>query len=139
MGSWVEARDEPKRQRKQAAGEEAMDETSQMIVVYTTLPTESDARKIGGELVAKKLAACVNIVAGLVSIYRWQGAIETGSETAMLIKTRKDLQDQVLEAIRSLHPYSVPALIVFEPGHVSAAYFEWLCNETAAPREPHCV
>ncbi len=113
-----------------------MEEATQMIVVYTTFPTESDARKIGHQLVEKKLAACVNIVPGLISIYRWQGAIETGSETAMLVKTRKGLQDQVLDAIRGLHPYDVPALIVYEPRHVAPTYFEWLCNETATPREP---
>jgi periplasmic divalent cation tolerance protein len=116
----------------QAIGEEAMDEAGEMIVVYTTFPTESDARKIGGELVGRKLAACVNIFPGMVSIYRWQDAIETGNETAMLVKSRKDLRELVLETLRDLHPYSVPALIVFEPSQVAAAYLAWLCNQTAA-------
>lgn len=111
-----------------------MDEKAGMIAVYTTFPSESDARKIGGELVEEKLAACVNIFPGMASIYRWQDSIETANETAMLIKTRKDLAELVLEALRARHPYSVPALIVFEPQHVAGPYLEWLCNQTRAPR-----
>ncbi len=111
-----------------------MDEKAGMIVIYTTFPGESDARKIGGELVEEKLAACVNIFPGMVSIYRWQDSIETGNDTAMLVKTRKDLAEQVLEALAARHPYSVPALIVFEPQHVAPSYLEWLCNQTAAQR-----
>ncbi len=111
-----------------------MDEKAGMIAIYTTFPTESDARKIGGELVEEKLAACVNIFPGMVSIYRWQDSIETGNETAMLVKTRKDRAKEVLEALAARHPYSVPALIVFEPQHVAAPYLDWLCNQTAAQR-----
>lgn len=101
-----------------------------MIVVYTTFATENDARKVGGELVAEKLAACVNIFPGMVSVYRWEGAVETAGETAMLVKTRKDMQSQVLEALKAKHPYSVPALLVFEPRHVAASYLEWLSRQT---------
>ena len=109
-----------------------MHQGAEMIVVYTTFPTEKDAQKVGGELVAEKLAACVNIFPGMVSIYRWEGAIETGSEAAMLVKTRKDLETQVLEALARKHPYAVPALAVFEPRRVAASYLEWLRNETAS-------
>jgi periplasmic divalent cation tolerance protein len=111
-----------------------MDEAAGMIVIYTTFPSESDARKMGGQLVEGKLAACVNIFPGMVSIYRWQDTVETGNETAMLVKTRKSLQSQVLEALEAEHPYSVPVLIVLEPGHVAASYLEWLYNQTEAQR-----
>ncbi len=74
----------------------------------------------------EKLAACVNIFPGMVSVYRWQDTIETGNETAMLVKTRKDLSKQVLEALAARHPYSVPALVVFEPQYVAAPYLDWL-------------
>ncbi len=107
-----------------------MDQGAETIVVYTTFPTEADAQKVGGELVEEKLAACVNIFPGMVSIYRWQDAIEKGSETAMLVKTRKELKSRVLEALAAKHPYSVPALIVFEPRRVATSYLEWLCNQT---------
>ncbi len=111
-----------------------MDQHAEVIVIYTTFPTEMDAQKVGGELVAEKLAACVNILPGMVSIYRWQDAIENGTEAVMLVKTRKELQPQVLEALAAKHPYSVPAVIVFEPSHVAASYREWLCNQTAPLR-----
>ena len=111
-----------------------MEEKAGMTVIYTTFPSENDARKIGRELVEEKLAACVNIFPGMVAIYRWQGSIETGNETAMLVKTGKHLAKQALEALSARHPYSVPALIVFEPEHVAAPYLEWLRNQTASSR-----
>jgi periplasmic divalent cation tolerance protein len=80
------------------------------------------------------LAACVNIFPGMVSIYRWQDAVETANETAMIVKTTQVLEDRVLEAIASRHPYSVPALIVLKPQRVAAPYLEWLCNQTLPQR-----
>ncbi len=111
-----------------------MDENAGMIVVYTTLPSESDARKIGQELVEEKLAACVNIFPEMVSVYRWRGNIETGNETVLLVKTRKDLSKQVLEALAARHPYSVPALVVFEPQYVAGPYLDWLREQTMTQR-----
>ena len=108
-----------------------MEQEAGMIIIYTTFASENDAGKVGRELVEEKLAACVNIFPGMTSIYRWQGSSETAGETAMLVKTRKDLQTPVLEALVAKHPYSVPALIVFEPVHVAAAYLDWLHKETA--------
>jgi periplasmic divalent cation tolerance protein len=109
-----------------------MDENAGMIVIYTTFPSESDARKIGQELVEEKLAACVNVFPGMVAIYRWQNGVETANEAAMLVKTRKDLSKQVLEALTAKHPYSVPALVVFEPQHVAPPYLNWLLQQTSA-------
>ena len=109
-----------------------MDQGAEMIVLYTTFPTEKDAQKVGGELVEEKLAACVNIFPGMVSIYRWEDAVEKGSEVAMLVKTRKELEPQVLEALAARHPYTVPALIVFEPRRVAASYLNWLRDQTVS-------
>jgi periplasmic divalent cation tolerance protein len=87
---------------------------------------------VGEELVEERLAACVNIFPGMVSIYRWEGAVEKGSEVAMLVKTRKELEPQVLEALAAKHPYTVPALIVFEPNRVAASYLNWLRDQTVS-------
>jgi periplasmic divalent cation tolerance protein len=106
-----------------------MDQDAEMIVVYTTFPTEKDAQKVGRELVEEKLAACVNIFPNMISIFRWQGALETGSETAMIIKTKKELESQVFEALAAKHPYSVPAILTFEPRRIAAPYLEWLRNQ----------
>jgi periplasmic divalent cation tolerance protein len=109
-----------------------MDQGAEMIVLYTTFPTEKDAQKVGGELVEEKLAACVNIFPGMVSIYRWEDAIETGSEVAMLVKTKKERETQLMEALAAKHPYTVPALIVFQPQRVVTSYLEWLCDQTVS-------
>ena len=109
-----------------------MHQGAEMIILYTTFPTEKDAEKVGVELVEEKLAACVNIVPGMVSIYRWEDAVEKGSEVAMLVKTRKELEPQVLEALAAKHPYTVPALIVFEPRRVAASYRNWLRDQTVS-------
>jgi periplasmic divalent cation tolerance protein len=114
--------------------DEAMTEDAAMIVIYTTLPSEEDAQKLGSALVEEKLAACVNILPGMVSIYRWQGAVENGNEAVMLVKTRKSLKVQVMREISARHPYTVPAILVFEPSDVAASYLEWLCNQTATSR-----
>ncbi len=111
-----------------------MDPAGEMIVIYTTLPSENDAKKLGSELVEGKLAACVNIIPGMVSVYRWQDAIETGHEAIMLVKTRKDLESQVFEAITAKHPYTLPALFAFEPRRTAAPYLEWVCNQTVPRR-----
>jgi periplasmic divalent cation tolerance protein len=111
-----------------------MDEAAAMIIIYTTFPDENDARNLGNELVELGLAACLNIFPGMISVYRWQGSIETANETAMIVKTKKALQSQVLDAISARHPYTVPALIVFEPQHVAASYLEWLHDQTTASR-----
>jgi len=111
-----------------------MDEAAAMIIIYTTFPSESDARNLGRQLVELGVAACVNIFPGMISVYRWQGAIETANETAMIVKTRKELQSQVLDAIAARHPYTVPALIVAEPQHVAANYLEWLYDQTGTSR-----
>jgi periplasmic divalent cation tolerance protein len=109
-----------------------MRQAAGMIVIYTTFPTENDAKRLGAELVEKRLAACVNIFPGMVSIYQWQNKIENANEVAMIVKTRKELEEQALESIRTGHPYTVPALLVFEPARIAASYLEWLLNETDA-------
>ena len=99
-------------------------------IVLTTAGSSDEARKIARSLVERRLAACVNIFPGMVSIYRWESQIETASEVAMLVKTSKELESQVLDALAEKHPYTVPALVVFEPRRVAASYMEWLYNQT---------
>jgi periplasmic divalent cation tolerance protein len=111
-----------------------MDEAAAMIMIYTTFADQKDAKNLGAQLVELGLAACVNIFPGMISVYRWQGALETANETAMIVKTRKALQSQALDAIAARHPYTVPALIVLEPQYVEAKYLEWLCDQTGASR-----
>ena len=109
-----------------------MDKEAEMIVLYTTFPTEKDAQKVGEELVAEKLAACVNIFPGMVSIYRWEDAIEKGTRWQCSSRQERTSTSQLFEALAAKHPYSVPALIAFEPHQVAASYLEWLRSQTVS-------
>jgi periplasmic divalent cation tolerance protein len=104
---------------------------AELRVVLCNAPPEQ-ARAIARALVERRLAACVNLVPGVVSIYRWKGAIEEGSETTLLIKTRASLVGSLTEAIRELHPYDVPEVVALPIvlGEGSEAYARWVVEET---------
>ncbi len=103
------------------------------VLIYSTYPSAAEAERIGGELVDRGLAACVNIFPGMTSIYIWEGKRERGSEAAMLIKTRAELADQVVAEVRKLHPYSNPALLVLPVDGGSDAFINWIAEQTAEP------
>lgn len=104
------------------------------ILIYSTFPSLDEAKRIGGALVDAHLAACVNVFPGMVSIYKWEGAREMTEETAMLIKTRAGLQEQVISEIERLHPYDVPALLVLPTQGGSDEYCAWIAEETQRQR-----
>jgi periplasmic divalent cation tolerance protein len=76
------------------------------------------------------LAAAVNIIAGMRSIYRWRGAIERSDETVMIIKTRRGRVDDIIAEIRRRHPYEEPGIAVLPLAGGSASYLEWMCRES---------
>jgi len=84
----------------------------------------------GRELVERRLCACVNILPGMVSLYWWEGAIERGEEVVMIIKTRAALAEAVRQAVRQLHSYSTPAILVLPIESVDPNYNAWLMAET---------
>lgn len=100
------------------------------IIVYTTYPSLVEAEKAGRAIVEKRLAACVNILPGMVSHYWWEGKIERGEEVVMLVKTRASLADGVRDAVKSSHPYSTPAILVLPIESVESNYLGWLLAET---------
>lgn len=100
------------------------------VFVYTTWPTTVEAEKVGRTLVERRLAACVNILPGMISHYRWEGTIERGEETVMIIKTRATLAAAVTAAVKELHSYSTPAILVLPIESVEQHYFRWLLAET---------
>lgn len=101
------------------------------IQVMTTTAQREDAERIARSLVEKRLAACVQILGPLTSIYRWQGRIETAGEWLCLIKSREGLYGAVEEAIRALHPYETPEIVSLPISAGSRAYLDWLRDETA--------
>ena len=86
-----------------------MNEDDKPVLIYSTFPSPAEAERIGGELVDRGLAACVNIFPGMTAIYVWEGKRQREAETAMIIKTRAALADTVVAEARKLHPYTNPA------------------------------
>ena len=88
-------------------------------------------------LVEQRLAACVNVLPGVTSIYRWEGKIQEDAESTLLIKTRRELVADVTNAVRALHPYSVPEVVAIPlaSDRGNAAYLDWVHAETHAPGE----
>ena len=103
------------------------------VFVYTTYPSLVEAERIGKAVLDQRLAACVNILPGMISHYWWQGAIERGEEVVMIIKTRAALAEEVRAAVKALHPYTVPAILVLPIEGGEPAYLEWLMTETERP------
>jgi periplasmic divalent cation tolerance protein len=106
--------------------------TDRAVFVYTTYPSIVEAEEAGRALVEQRLCACVNILPGMVSYYWWQGVVERGEEAVMIVKTRAELSEQVATAIKEMHAYSVPAIIVIPLESVDQPYLEWLMAETEA-------
>lgn len=101
-----------------------------VLLVFTNAPDPEAAQKLAHGLVSARLAACVNVLAECTSVYRWNGQIETASETPMLIKTRSALFAEVKAFIIEHHPYEVPEVIALSVGDGSSAYLEWLVAQT---------
>ena len=101
-----------------------------MLLLLTTTPADH-AERIARALVDERVAACVNVVPGVVSIYRWKGAVTRDDEVLLVIKTRDDKLAALREAIRRVHPYEVPEIVAISPVDVDAAYARWVDDETA--------
>jgi periplasmic divalent cation tolerance protein len=100
------------------------------VFVYTTYPSLVEAERIGKAVLEQRLAACVNILPGMISHYWWQGAIERGEEVVMIIKTRASLAESVRAAVKSMHPYTTPAILVLPIEGGEPGYLQWLMQET---------
>jgi periplasmic divalent cation tolerance protein len=112
---------------------EAENRMERAVFVYTTFPSVVEAEKAGTALVGERLAACVNILPGMISIYRWQGAIERAEETVMIIKTRASLAEAVRATVKATHLYDTPAILVLPIESVDERYFTWILAETDEP------
>jgi periplasmic divalent cation tolerance protein len=104
-----------------------------VLLVVTNCPDEAVADRIALALVEQKLAACVNRLTPVDSIYRWQGKVERATEVPLLIKTTRERYGELEHAIRQLHPYEVPEIIALpiEFGH--APYLRWIGAQTTPP------
>lgn len=103
------------------------------VVAYCTVPDSDVGQRVVSRLVSSKLAACVNTVPGVQSSYWWEGRVETDSEQLLIIKTKRALQREVVDAIREVHSYDVPEVIFLSVEAGLSAYMQWLGESTKQP------
>ena len=99
------------------------------VVVLTALGAPPDAERIARALVEERLAACVNVVPGVVSIYRWKGVVEKENELLLVIKTIGEKVEQLKARLLQLHPYELPEVVVIPIGGGHKAYLEWIAEQ----------
>jgi periplasmic divalent cation tolerance protein len=102
------------------------------VLIYATFPETGMANRIGRALVEARLAACINLIPGMQSIYRWEGSIQTDTEVTAIIKTTAGLANRVAGFIRIAHPYTNPALVVLHVAGGSRPFLDWIASETRA-------
>lgn len=98
-------------------------------LVYTPCRDEQEARRIGRALVERRLAACANVVPAIVSYYWWQGQLQEDQEALLLLKTTPQALPELMEAVRRLHSYTVPAILAIPLERVNEAYLAWMGQE----------
>jgi len=107
-------------------------ENDKPVLIYSTFPSADAAEKTGGQLVDLRLAACVNIIPKMTSIYRWEGERQRDCEAVMIIKTCKRCVDEVMAHVKGGHAYSNPALLVIPVEGGTADYLAWVAAAVAA-------
>lgn len=102
------------------------EETPAVRVLLTTVATAADAEHMATVLVGEQLAACVNIIPGVRSVYRWQGKMEAAEECFLLLKTDESHRAALESRLKQLHPYDLPELLVLAPYGGSSEYLDWI-------------
>lgn len=105
--------------------------SEEFVVVLTTVPAESDADTFATTLVKERLAACVNVLPPMRSIYTWQGVVERADERQLLIKTRTDRVHDLEVRLRALHRYEIPEFLVIPVLDGSREYLSWIAESTS--------
>ena len=103
------------------------------IIVLSTCPSREEAERIGKAIVEARLAACVNLVDGIHSIYLWKGEMEQNTEVLLVIKTRRELFNALRERLSQMHTYEVPEVLAVPVIDGSPAYLDWIDREVAPP------
>ena len=106
--------------------------TSEVLLVLCTCPDEETGNRIAETLVVERLAACVNRLPGLLSIYQWQGKLERDTETLLLLKTTNARFDALRARLRALHPYDLPEIIAIPVTRGLPEYLRWVSTCTSA-------
>lgn len=99
-------------------------------VVYITTGDGAEARRIGRALVNARLVACANIFDGITSVFHWEGEVQENGEAVLIVKTRTELVEAVIERVRELHSYECPAVVAAPIAQGNPDYLEWIARET---------
>lgn len=105
----------------------------EFVIVYITCPDKETAIHLAKGAVEARLAACANILPGMISVYEWERALQTDSETILLLKTRQTLTEELTDWVGSRHPYSVPCIIQLPITDGNEPYMMWLAEQTKGP------
>ena len=105
--------------------------TPEYVMALTTLPADADAAEFARTLVDERLAACVNLLPVMESVYRWEGKIEFEAERQIVIKTSRDRVVDLWDRVRELHPYEVPEFVVIAIVDGNEAYLRWIGDSTS--------
>lgn len=106
------------------------------IVVLCTCSTSEEARRVAGALIEKRLAACVNLLPPMRSIYHWKGAVEEAEETLLVIKSSRPLFERLRSEIAKIHSYEEPEVVALPIVDGSESYLAWMDRELAQPEQP---
>jgi periplasmic divalent cation tolerance protein len=106
---------------------------SEHAIVLCTVGSESEAAQIARALVERRLAACVNVLSGVQSTYRWEGAVQSEMEVLLVVKTRRDRFDALSDAIHELHSYELPEIVMLDLERGDARYLAWIDASLESP------
>jgi Uncharacterized protein involved in tolerance to divalent cations len=101
-----------------------------VLIVFSTFPDEAGAREAAGKLIEVGAAACVSILPGVSSVYRWQGKTEESSEVLLMIKTTQEAYTRLESALKACHPYELPEILAVRAEAGLPGYLEWVVQET---------
>ena len=110
------------------SGETAGDD---LRVVFVTAPDAEVAERLARGLVEERLAACVNLIPGIRSFYRWEGAVQNDAEVLLVVKTRTDRLEALASRLQELHPYELPEILGLPVTGGSQAYLDWIRTESS--------
>jgi len=102
---------------------------SEHLVVLMTAGSQEEAERIAGTLVGERLAACVNVIPGVISVYRWEGEVKRDREWLLVAKSRRDVLDDLVRRVQALHSYDVPEIVALPLTGGSEAYLRWVDSE----------
>ena len=100
------------------------------VLIYVTTSSREEAAAIGRAIISERLAACANVLPEIISLYWWEGVVQDDQEVALIMKTRDDLVELLVERVKSLHSYSCPCVVALPISAGNTAFLDWIASET---------